>query len=217
VRGAFISFEGIEGSGKSTYAELLLEHLRAKGFHVVKVAEPGGTSIGMKIRGLLLSPENGAITPLVELLLYNASRVQLIDEVIAPALKRGDIVISDRFSDSTVAYQGFGRGIDLKLIHELDLLSTGRLRPDLTILLDLDVEVGLKRNRRADKDDRLEREDVSFHNKVREGFINIATRETERMRLVDASGHKEAVYKKVEGIVDEFLLRETIGPQKTAD
>jgi dTMP kinase len=213
VRGAFISFEGIEGSGKSTYAGLLSEYLKEKGFRVVKIAEPGGTPIGMKIRELLLSTESGAMMPLTELLLYNASRAQLIGEVIAPALLRGDIIISDRFSDSTIAYQGFGREIDLKLIDELDLISTNRLRPDLTLLLDLDVETGLIRNRQANKDDRLEREDISFHQKVRTGFITIASREAERIKPVDASGDKEVVFKRVLDIVEAFLLREKIVPQ----
>ncbi|MDA8106009.1 MAG: dTMP kinase, partial [Nitrospiraceae bacterium] len=128
MNGLFISLEGIEGTGKSTQAELLAEHLRKRGFTVVKTAEPGGTRISLKIRELLLSTDNINMDPLTELLLYNAARVQHVKEIIMPAIQRGDVVITDRFSDSTMAYQGFGRGIDPKLIDSLDLIATGRLR-----------------------------------------------------------------------------------------
>lgn len=205
MKGTFISLEGIEGTGKTTQAGFLAEYLEGKGLRVTKTEEPGGTAIGLKIRELLLSPENGEMDPVTELLLYNASRIQHIREVIAPVLERGDVVVTDRFSDSTMAYQGFGRGIDLKLIDSLDLLATQRLRPDFTILLDVDVETGLRRNRKINKDDRIEREDVAFHERVRQGFIHIAAQSPDRIRMVDCSGPAESVREHVITVIDEFL------------
>ncbi len=205
MRGVFISLEGIEGAGKSTQADLLAGYLENKGLKVLKTAEPGGTHISGRIREILLSPECRGMDPLTELLLYNAARVQHIKEVILPALERGQIVVTDRFSDSTVAYQGYGRGIDLTLIDSLDLISTGRLRPDITILLDTDVETGLKRNREVKKSDRIESEDISFHEKVREGFISIASKERDRIRVVDCSGGTESVQMKIRSVIDQLL------------
>ncbi len=205
MKGIFISLEGIEGTGKSTQAELLAGHFRKKGFTVVKTAEPGGAHISLRIRELLLSTDNTNMDPITELLLYNAARVQHIKEVISPALQRGDVVITDRFSDSTMAYPGYGRGIDLKLVDSLDLIATGRLRPHLTILLDTDVTTGLRRNREAKKKDRLELEEISFHERVRKGFVSIAAKEPDRIRLVDCSGDVETVRRKVVEVADAFL------------
>jgi dTMP kinase len=205
MKGLFISFEGIEGSGKSTQSQQLADHFRKKGFSVVMTAEPGGTRISVQIRKLLLSTENMEMTPLTELLLYNAARVQHIGQVILPALDRGEIVITDRFSDSTTAYQGYGRGIDLKLIDSLDLLATGRRRPHLTILLDVDVETGLKRNRAVNKRDRLELEEISFHKRVRKGFISIAAKEPDRVKRIDCSRDIETVSRAVVDVADAFL------------
>jgi dTMP kinase len=205
VKGVFISFEGIEGTGKSTQAKLLAEYLRGQGYGVIQTMEPGGTKISMKIRELLLSLDSREMEHATELLLYNAARVQHIKEVIIPALERGDIVITDRFSDSTVAYQGFARGIDLQLIESLDMISTSKLRPDITILLDIDVKTGLARNRALNKNDRLELEDISFHEKVRKGFIQIAAMNPERVRLVDCSEGLEEVHRKVVKIISVFL------------
>jgi dTMP kinase len=205
MRGIFISFEGIEGTGKTTQVKLLVKHLREKGFRIIRTEEPGGTLISLKIRELLLSLENRDMDPVTELLLYNASRVQHIKEVILPAIEKGDIVITDRFSDSTVAYQGYGRGIDLKLIDSLDNISTSRLRPDITIILDIDAETGLRRNREINKNDRLEQEHISFHEKVRKGFIDIASKEPERVKLVDCSVSLEDVHRKILNIIDGFI------------
>jgi dTMP kinase len=205
VKGVFISFEGIEGTGKSTQSRLLAEHLRAKGHRVIQTMEPGGTKISMKIRELLLSLDSREMDHVTELLLYNAARVQHIKEVIEPAIERDDIVITDRFSDSTVAYQGFARGIDLQLIESLDRIATNKLCPDITILLDIDVKTGLARNRVLNKNDRLELEDISFHEKVRKGFIQIATREPERVKLVDCSESLDEVHRKVVDIITGFL------------
>ncbi|MEJ2697628.1 MAG: dTMP kinase [Candidatus Sulfobium sp.] len=210
MKGIFISLEGIEGTGKTTQAGFLAGHLRRKGLSVTKTEEPGGTAIGLRIRELLLSPGSTNMDPVTELLLYNASRVQHIREVIMPVLERGDVVVTDRFSDSTTAYQGYGRGIDLKLIDSLDLIATRRLRPDLTILLDIDVETGLKRNRKINKDDRIEREDISFHEKVRQGFIHIAAQSPDRIRIVDCSGPVDTVREGVAAVIDEFLEKQSV-------
>lgn len=207
MKGLFISFEGIEGTGKSTQSELLAEYLRGKGFSVTKTEEPGGTRISLKIRELLLSLESRGIDRLTELLLYNASRAQHTKEIIIPALERGNIVITDRFSDSTIAYQGYGRGIDLKLIDSLDIIATNRLRPDITILLDIDVKTGLRRNRETSKNDRFEQEEISFHEKVRKGFIKIAEKEPERINLLDCSDNIKAVHNKVIKIILPFLRK----------
>ena len=205
MKGIFISFEGIEGTGKSTQARLLSEYLTGKGLRVTKTEEPGGTQISLKIREILLSLDSRGMDHVTELLLYNASRAQHIKEVIMPALEKGDVVITDRFSDSTIAYQGYGRGIDLKLIDSLDKISTGGLKPDITILLDIDVETGLRRNKEINKNDRLEQEDIVFHQKVRSGFIKIAEREPERVRMVDCFDGIDAVHKRVVDMVKEFL------------
>lgn len=209
MRGFFISLEGIEGTGKSTQTRLLTEYLQQAGRTVVRTAEPGGTPISLKIRELLLSLDSKEMDPVTELLLYNASRVQHIREVIGPALARGEIVISDRFSDSTLAYQGYGRGIDRKMIDALDAIATKGMRPDLTILLDIDVETGLKRNREINKRDRLELEDVDFHENVRKGFLEIAAKDPNRIRVIACDGSVETVHEKIKDSVAAFLQRMT--------
>jgi len=171
-------------------------------------AEPGGTLIGQRIREVLLSPEHKGMDPVTELLLYNASRSRLISELIRPALKEGKVVISDRFSDSTVAYQGYGRGISLRTISALDRIATGGLKPDLTILLDLPAEEGLRRNRKdtKKKEDRLELERIEFHKRVRVGFLEMQKKEPERVRKIDVSrGGMEEIHKKVVEIVEGIL------------
>lgn len=198
----FISFEGIEGSGKSTHAKLLADYLRTKGHSVINTVEPGGTGIGQKIRSLLLEPQNH-MDPLTELLLYNASRAQHVREVIYPALLKNTVVITDRFTDSTVAYQGYARGLDLSIIHSLDEIVVPDLKPFLTFLLDLDVEEGLRRNRRARKEDRFELETVEFHNRVRKGFLQIAAEEPERLRIINASRGAEEVSKDIIKVIEE--------------
>ncbi|MBI5632244.1 MAG: dTMP kinase [Nitrospirae bacterium] len=205
MKGFFISLEGIEGTGKSTQTRLLTEYLQQGGRAVVRTAEPGGTAISLKIRELLLSLDSREMDPVTELLLYNAARVQHICEVIRPALAREEIVISDRFSDSTLAYQGYGRGIDHKMIDALDTIATKGMRPDLTILLDIDVETGLQRNREINKRDRLELEDVAFHEKVRAGFLEMAAQEPERIRIIDCSAGLETVHQKIKDVVSTFL------------
>jgi len=198
----FISFEGIEGSGKSTQTKRLAGYFRSKGQKVIDTVEPGGTNIGQKIRELLLEPVNH-MEPLTELLLYYASRAQHVREVIYPAILDDTIVITDRFSDSTVAYQGYARGIDLKLLSRLNEIVNPDLKPFLTFMLDLDVEEGLKRNRKASKEDRFELETVEFHNRVRKGFLQIASEEPERVKVIDASRNPDEISEEIIKTIEE--------------
>ncbi|MEW6054435.1 MAG: dTMP kinase [Nitrospirota bacterium] len=203
MKGAFITFEGIEGTGKSTQAKLLYEYFRGRGLDVVLTAEPGGTGIGLGIRKLLLSVEHKEMLPVTELLLYNASRSQHIGEIINPALNRGALVISDRFTDSTIAYQGYGRGIDLQLLDAIDCIATGRMRPGITLLLDIDVETGLMRNRDINKADRFELEDAAFHEKVRAGYRRLAAEEPGRIKIIDATGSIGELHGRIVRIVSD--------------
>lgn len=205
MKGKFISFEGIEGTGKSTQAKLLQQSLLGLGYEVILTEEPGGTLISLRIREVLLSVDHKNMKPLTELLLYNAARAQHIEEVILPALNRGAVVITDRFTDSTFAYQGYGRGIDLSLLESIDRIATDGLRPDMTMLLDLDVETGLKRNRRINKTDRLELEDVEFHKRVRKGYHELAAKEPERIKVLDASGGIGELHTVIAKIISDFI------------
>ena len=211
MRGFFITFEGIEGSGKTTQISLLADYLVAAGRSVRLTREPGGTSIGDQVRKILLDPENVALDPRAELLLYAAGRAQHLAEFIRPALGGGAIVLCDRFSDATYAYQGHGRGLDLELIGDLDRLVTGGMRPDLTILLDIDASEGLARARGRNSrhglgaEARFENEHLPFHERVRRGYLELAGREPERFRVVDASQQPEAVHRKVRQLVEERL------------
>ena len=208
-KGVFISFEGIEGTGKTTQARLLSERLADEGHDVVLTFEPGGTVIGSRIREILLLPEHLEMSAITELLLYNAARAQHLAEKILPAIKEGKIIITDRFSDSTVAYQCYARGIDMALIMSLDRLATGGLQPDLTILFDLDAEAGLARNRGANKTDRIELEDIAFHRRVREGYLAIAKADTDRVSIVDAALSAAEVHARVWEIVKERLTKKS--------
>jgi dTMP kinase len=205
MKGLFISFEGIEGTGKTIQSKLLCEYLIKKGFRVLLTEEPGGTRIGRTIRDILLSVDNIEITPLTELFLYNASRIQHIKEVILPAIKQGMVVITDRFSDSTVAYQGYGRGIELHLINSIEHIVTEGLRPDKTILLDLDVAIGLQRNKGINKEDRIELEDITFHKRVRDGYHALAAKEPERIHVIDASKSIEHIHGSIKNVVQDLL------------
>ena len=208
-KGFFLSFEGIEGTGKTTQARLLSERLADEGYDVVLTFEPGGTVIGSRIREILLLPEHLEMSAITELLLYNAARAQHLAEKILPAIKEGKIIITDRFSDSTVAYQCYARGIDMALIMSLDQLATGGLQPDLTILFDLDAEAGLARNRGANKTDRIELEDIAFHRRVREGYLAIAKADPDRVSIVDASLPAAEVHARVWEIVKERLTKKS--------
>jgi len=198
TRGKFITFEGIDGCGKTTQLRMLERYLTGKGIPFMSTREPGGTTLGTTIRAALLNVSHRSIEPLAELLLYSADRAQHVRELILPALAAGRSVLSDRFCDATTAYQGYGRGFDLKLITELNELATFGLKPDLTLLFDLDVATGLKRvQRRSDfaveasdgeAPDRLDIEPLEFHERVRRGYLEIARRDPARIRVIPASG-----------------------------
>jgi dTMP kinase len=204
-KGIFITFEGIEGSGKSTQLELLCDYVASRGIDYVRTVEPGGTMIGEEIRKILLSVEHSGMTSLTELLLYASSRAQHVGEVIKPALKGGRVVVCDRFSDSTIAYQGFGRGLDMDLIAQLNAMCTDGIIPDITFLLDIDVETGLKRNRTANKIDRLELEAVAFHTKVRDGYLSLMEKEPGRIRLIDSNKSVEEISDSVAGEFRDYM------------
>lgn len=205
-RGIFISFEGIEGSGKTTQARLLQDYLQKKGFDSLLTEEPGGTDIGREIRKILLSPSHSNMHPVTELLLYNASRCQHMNEVILPAIQSGRIVITDRFSDSTLAYQGWGRGLDRGIIRRIDEISTGGVKPDITILIDIDVEAGLRRNRKANKVDRIELEEIEFHRRVREGYLELARQEPDRIKMIDGTAGIEVIHRQIIAEVESILF-----------
>ncbi|RMH72260.1 MAG: dTMP kinase [Gemmatimonadetes bacterium] len=198
LQGLFITFEGIEGSGKSTQIQLLAERLQAQNYTCVVTREPGGTALAEKIRDLLLDPEHTTMSPRAELLLYAASRNQHLHEKIIPALERGDIVICDRFYDSTTAYQGAGRVLEPALIQTVTDVAVGSHRPDLTFFIDVPVAVGLDRIRqRHGQLDRLESETLDFHERVREGYLAIAQNEPERVVLIDGMQPIPAVQQQI--------------------
>jgi dTMP kinase len=196
-----ITFEGIDGCGKSTQMRLLEQYMTERGVAVVSTREPGGTELGRKVRSALLDGGKGSVEPLAELLLYAADRAQHVQQVIMPALAEGKVVLSDRFYDATTVYQGYARGFDLKLVNQLNELATGGLKPDLTLLFDLDAETGLKRTwRRGDeaglaaRPDRLDQEPVEFHERVRKAYLEIAAREPQRFRVIPAAGSVEETF-----------------------
>jgi len=205
MRGLFITFEGIEGCGKSTQVELLKANLEAKGCTVEVTREPGGTAISEEIRNILLDPAHGEMSPIAELLLYQASRAQHVSERIRPALESGTIVVCDRFYDSTTAYQGAGRGLPRQDLKRLHTLATGGLSPDLTILIDLDAETGLTRVKNVRESDRMEQESLAFHNRVREGFLKLADQETERIKVVDGGPPQEKIAAEILLLVTPLL------------
>ena len=191
TRGAFITLEGGEGVGKSTQLKLLAGWLERAGAEVVTLREPGGTPVGDRIRAVLLDPVHEGMDARAELLLYEASRAELVASVIRPALERGAFVICDRFADSSTAYQAYGRGLPLAEVLEMNRVATGGLEPDLTLILDLDPGVGLRRATATHGADRLEAEGAEFHRRVRAGFLTIAALDPGRCRVVDACGTPE--------------------------
>ncbi len=200
--GKLITFEGIDGCGKSTQIRLLDQYLTELGFAVVLTREPGGTELGKKIRSALLDGVKDSVEPLAELLLYAADRAQHVRQVVTPALAEGKVVLSDRFYDATTVYQGYARGFDLALVEKLNELATGGLKPDLTLLFDLDVETGLNRTRKrgaetngiASQPDRLDQEPVEFHERVRKAYLEIAARESQRFRVIPSAGPVDGTF-----------------------
>jgi len=208
--GVFITFEGPEGSGKSTQIERLADHLQAAGYDVLTTREPGGTSIGDQIRAVLHDVNNTAMVAEAEILLYSASRAQLVGQLIRPALKRGTVVLSDRYADSTAAYQGYGRGLDLAALRQITQFATGGLAPDLTLYLDCPVEEGLGRKQRAlalgqGEWNRLDREAVEFHRRVRQGYLALIAAEPARWLVLDARGSIEEIQEKIQQAVQCVL------------
>lgn len=207
----FITFEGIEGAGKTTQARMLCEHLSGKGIQHVFTREPGGTIIGEKIRAVLLDPQSRGMVPVSELLLYGAARSQHIEEVISPSLAEGKVVICDRFVDATIAYQGHGREIPMNVIRIVNSLASADIKPDLTILLDIDPAVGLARARERNQTagdtstTRFDDEELEFHRRVREGYLEIAREDTQRVRVVSADNSPEKVAKQILGHVNRRL------------
>ncbi|MBQ9755139.1 MAG: dTMP kinase [Lentisphaeria bacterium] len=208
--GKFITFEGPEGAGKSTQLRLLAEELRSRGFEVVTTREPGGTPLAELLRNILKTHQGTeTLHPETELLLMEAARSQHAREVILPALERGAVVLCDRFYDSTTAYQGAARNIDTSLIAELNIFAAAFRKPDLTLILDLDIESGFrragKRQETAGEYDRFEAENRSFHSRVREGFHAIAAKEPQRVRIIDAEGTPEEVAARIRSAADELF------------
>lgn len=208
--GQFITLEGLDGSGKSTQLEMLGEYLRDQGRAVLTTREPGGTKIGQQIRELLLNVSPETITSLTELSLMFAVRAQHIEQVILPALGRGELVLCDRFTDSSIAYQGYGRGVPLETIQTLEKLLCQGVRPDLTLILDIDAATSIQRtgvrNRRARQSNtRFEQEGRQFFERVREGYFAIARQEPQRVQIIEGSGTIEQLFVAVRSAVDKFL------------
>lgn len=211
MAGTFITFEGIDGSGKSTQLRLLGNFLRSRGCDVLVTREPGGTPLGLRLRGALLDAQE-EVDPLTELLVFAADRAQHVRRVLRPALQSEQIVLSDRYADATIAYQGAGRGFSPELISEIVGLATGGLKPDLTLLFDLSVaESGARTRRRSegkhkgDRGDRLDAETMEFHTRVRNAYLRLAAAEPDRFQIIDTSGAVEETHARVKQIVVPFL------------
>lgn len=202
----FITFEGSEGSGKSTQIEMLAAYLRQRGYEVLVTREPGGTHIGEQVRQCLHDVKNKEMTAEAEVLLYSASRSQLVQEVIVPALDNGVIVLSDRYADSTIAYQGYGRQLDLEALHSLTQFATSGLKPDLTILFDIDVEEGLSRRSVGGGEmNRMDLQEIAFYKRVRNGYMELVKQEPERWVTVDAGRPPDEIQNDVRRSVDMKL------------
>jgi dTMP kinase len=202
----FITLEGPEGSGKTSHIPYLVEYLREKGYTVFPTREPGGTSIGEQIREVIHDLKNAEMHPRTETLLYQAARAQIVEQTIRPRLADGEIVLSDRYADSTIAYQGYGHQQDIEQVRALIHYATGGLVPDLTILLDLDVEVGLKRKQKADEWNRLDAYTVEFHQRVRAGYLEMVKGEPKRWVVIDAGRSWDAVQEELKEVILKRLV-----------
>lgn len=211
----FITFEGIEGSGKTTQIRLLTQWLQQYNTEVIQTREPGGCPIADQIRGILLHPDNATMVSRTELLLYAAARAQHIEEIVRPALTAGKVVLCDRFTDATLAYQGDGRGLDRDLIIQLNHLAAGDCCPDLTLLFDLPVEIGLGRARQRETDlqdsseGRFEREQHEFHQRIRDGYLSLAAAEPQRFKIIDATLSAQQLSQQITQIIADFLQLKT--------
>ena len=213
-KGFLLTLEGPEGSGKSTHSRLLAGYLTQKGIKTFCTREPGSTALGEKMRQLLLSPLHKNMSARTELLLYEAARAQHVDEIIIPALKKNITVICDRFYDATFAYQGYGRKINLNIVRQINDFAVNKTKPDLTILLDIDVNIGLEKSLRLSKDsfpggenDRIEQEGTEFHKRVREGYLNLAQREPERIKVVTVKSEISKTQLEIQKHIDDLLRR----------
>ncbi len=211
-RGLFITLEGIDGTGKSTQLRLLVQHLRKRGLAVRVTREPGGTKVGERIRRILLASATTRLAPLAELALMYATRAQHLQEVILPALARGEIVLSDRYNDASLAYQGYGRELGVETVRALDRIICRRTQPDLTVVLDLAPRLSLARaqgrqSRRKSKQGRFESQGISFHQRVRNGYLAIARKEPRRVKVVRAGGPVAEIQAEIRKLVDGFLAR----------
>ena len=212
----FITFEGVEGSGKTTQIQRLKKYLTQRGIPCKVTREPGGCPIGEKVRKILLNPDHREMVPMSELLLYEAARAQHVNDMIKPFLKKGGVILCDRFNDATLAYQGYGRRIDLRWIERLNYLSSQGIRPDVTFLLDCPSDVGLKRalqrNRvlKQEREERFEKEEIQFHRRVRKGYLAIAKKEPRRVKVIDTRQGEDKVFNKIRKTVDNLLVRSNL-------
>jgi dTMP kinase len=204
MKGKFITFEGSEGCGKSTQSKLLSLYLKKRGYSVVYLREPGGIKISEKIRKILLDAKNDSMSPACETLLYMAARAQVVNEIITPALKKRKIVVCDRFLDSTIAYQGYGLGMDINLIKVVGKSVTGGIKPDLTILLDLPVKKGLM-HRRSRKD-RIEKRSLGYHTRVRKGYLRLAASDPKRIKIVKVDKNKSVTQGQIRNLVERYVI-----------
>jgi dTMP kinase len=207
----FITFEGVEGSGKTTQIRRLKTYLARKGIPCMVTREPGGTRIGDQVRRILLNPDHKGLDPLAELFLYEAARAQHIKEFIKPLLKKKGVILCDRFADASVAYQGEGRRLGVKLVERLNQLATDGLKPDVTFLLDCPTGVGLKRAIRRnevlkqEKEGRFEKEKIQFHNRVRKGYLSLARKEPRRVKVIDTRKGEDMVFEEIRGIIEKII------------
>jgi dTMP kinase len=211
-RGIFITLEGIDGAGKSTQARRLVRHLRERGYSVRATREPGGTRVGEQVRSILLASATERLAPLAELALMYAARAQHLEEVVRPALARGEVVVSDRYNDASFAYQGYGRKLGVKIVRAFDRIVCGKTQPDLTIVLDLDPQQSLARaqgreTRRNSRHGRFESQGLQFHERVRAGYLAIARQEPQRVKVVRADRAVEEVQGEIRKLVAALLAR----------